>query len=254
MFTLKIHTVDYPQPLHTTCTPTTSGGSAAGPNSNNNQKPVELMGVAHLFRQLPSANQPAVTVTNISARTTLIFVVAVPNYLSENDFLIFCGNHVSYFEEIIFLKVSALEDGARFVARARVHTSAAVMGRMHSRSSDFTVFVSVQAMDHWKSILQIWQTPPPLQHWKPLGEICLKANSDSSFKDGKATASIIIKNSNGSIIFASTATSHCLNSLSAECLAILHACKTLEKLKIKQATWETDSLNAATLINRAWTN
>ncbi|KAL3636664.1 hypothetical protein CASFOL_018963 [Castilleja foliolosa] len=117
MFTLKIHTVDYPQPLHTTCTPTTSGGSAAGPNSNNNQKPVELMGVAHLFRQLPSANQPAVTVTNISARTTLIFVVAVPNYLSENDFLIFCGNHVSYFEEIIFLKVSALEDGARFVAR-----------------------------------------------------------------------------------------------------------------------------------------
>ncbi|KAL3616929.1 hypothetical protein CASFOL_039323 [Castilleja foliolosa] len=152
MFTLKIHTVDYPHPLHTTCTPTTSGGSAAGPNSNNNQKPVELMGVAHLFRQLPSANQPAVTVTNISARTTLIFVVAVPNYLSENDFLIFCGNHVSYFEEIIFLKVSVLEDGARFVARdfrfatlpplggtlrrgARVYTSAAVMGRMHSRSS-----------------------------------------------------------------------------------------------------------------------
>ncbi|KAL3654641.1 hypothetical protein CASFOL_001626 [Castilleja foliolosa] len=117
MFTLKIHTVDYPQPLHTTFTPTTSGGSAAGPNSNNNQKPVELMGVAHLFRQLPSANQPAVTVANISARTTLIFVVAVPNYLSENDFLIFCGNHVSYFEEIIFLKVSVLEDGARFVTR-----------------------------------------------------------------------------------------------------------------------------------------
>ncbi|GFP87055.1 brca1-associated protein [Phtheirospermum japonicum] len=105
MFTLKIHTVDYPQPLHTTFTPTTSGGA-----NSNNRKPVELMGVAHLFRQLPSATHPAVTVASISARTTLVFVVAVPNYLSENDFLVFCGNHVSYFEEIIFLKNDGMED------------------------------------------------------------------------------------------------------------------------------------------------
>ncbi|KAL3633790.1 hypothetical protein CASFOL_022552 [Castilleja foliolosa] len=85
--------------------------------------------------------------------------------------------------------------------------------------------------------------------WKPPGEGCFKANSDSSFKDGAATAGIIIRNSNGSIIFASTAKSLCLDSFAAECLALLHACKTLEKLKIKQATLETDSLNAATLIN-----
>lgn len=100
MFTLKIHTVDFPQPLHTTFTSTTS--AAAYPN--NNLKPAQLMGVAHLFRQLPSATTPAITVASISARTTLVFVVAVPNYLSSDDFLLFCGNHVPHFEEILFLR------------------------------------------------------------------------------------------------------------------------------------------------------
>ncbi|KAK6121221.1 hypothetical protein DH2020_045034 [Rehmannia glutinosa] len=109
MFTLKIHTVDFHQPLHTTFTSTTTS-SAAAAHPNNNPKPVEQMGVAHLFRQLPSASHPAVTVASVIARTTVLFVVVVPNYLSPNDFLVFCGNHVPYFEKIIFLKNDGMED------------------------------------------------------------------------------------------------------------------------------------------------
>ncbi|KAL6513139.1 hypothetical protein OROGR_020625 [Orobanche gracilis] len=109
MFSVKIHTIDFSQPLHDTFTSTTSDGSAAT-NTNNNLKLVELKGAAHLFRQLPSATHPAVTMASISAHTTLVFVVAVPNYLSENDFLVFCGNHVRYFEEVIFLKNDGMED------------------------------------------------------------------------------------------------------------------------------------------------
>ncbi|KAL9141363.1 hypothetical protein ABFS82_14G097800 [Erythranthe guttata] len=109
MFTLKIHTVDFPQPLHTTFTSTTSAASAAAA-ADNNLKPAELMGVAHLFRQLPSATTPAITVANITARTTLLFVVAVPNYLTSDDFLLFCGNHVPHFVEILFLRNDGMED------------------------------------------------------------------------------------------------------------------------------------------------
>lgn len=102
MFTLQIHTVDFPQPLHDTFTSTTSATAAS--SANNNLKPAQLMGVAHLFRQLPSATVPAVTVANVTARTTRVFVVAVPNYFSSNDFLLFCGNHVPHFVDILFLR------------------------------------------------------------------------------------------------------------------------------------------------------
>ncbi|KAG8364146.1 hypothetical protein BUALT_Bualt19G0096500 [Buddleja alternifolia] len=101
MFTLKIHSVNFPQPLHTAVT------SAAAANRKNDLKPVELMGVAHLFRQLPSA---AVIIANITARTTLLFVVAVPNYMSSDDFLLFCENHLPHFEEIMFLRNDGMED------------------------------------------------------------------------------------------------------------------------------------------------
>ncbi|KAL6531697.1 hypothetical protein OROMI_028060 [Orobanche minor] len=124
MFSLKIHTIDFSQPLHVTFTSTTSDGSAA--NTNNNLKPVELKGAAHLFRQLPSATHPAVTVASISAHTTLVFVVAVPNYLSENDFLVFCGNHVRYFEEVIFLKNDGMED--RYSVLIRLESQLAADG------------------------------------------------------------------------------------------------------------------------------
>ncbi|KAL8553513.1 hypothetical protein ACS0TY_001995 [Phlomoides rotata] len=103
MFALKIHTVDFPQPLHTTIT-----SAAAYPNDD--LKPAQLMGVAHLFRQLPSGSAPAITVASISARTTLVYVVAVPNYMSADDFLLFCGNHVPRFKEIIFLRNDGMED------------------------------------------------------------------------------------------------------------------------------------------------
>ncbi|KAL3633535.1 hypothetical protein CASFOL_022297 [Castilleja foliolosa] len=110
----------------------------------------------------------------------------------------------------------------------------------------FTTMVSKQALVQWNSILKTWQNPAPPQQLKPPLHDCFNVNSDSTFIDGKDTEGILIRNINDSIIFASIATSPCLDPLSAECLGILLACKTLEKLKIKQTTLETDSLNAAT--------
>lgn len=102
MFTLKIHTVEFPEALQTTVLSAPSSSSTTA----NDLKPVELKGVAHLFRQLPTTAATAAlsTVANIATRTKLIFIVAVPNYLSTDDFLLFCGNQLPHFQEILFLR------------------------------------------------------------------------------------------------------------------------------------------------------
>ncbi|XP_075475111.1 BRAP2 RING ZnF UBP domain-containing protein 1 [Primulina tabacum] len=108
MFTLKIHTIDFPQQLHTTVTFAADNAI----DGEEHVKPAELIGVAHLFRQLPMTASATVlsTVANISIRTTLVFVVAVPNYMSTDDFLIFCGTHLSSFTDILFLRNEGMED------------------------------------------------------------------------------------------------------------------------------------------------
>ncbi|KAL3653519.1 hypothetical protein CASFOL_003200 [Castilleja foliolosa] len=77
---------------------------------------------------------------------------------------------------------------------------------------------------------------------------------DSTFINGVASAGVILRNSNGSIIYAFTATHHCLDPDSAEALAILDTCYTLQKLKIRNAILESDSLNAISFINGASSN
>lgn len=103
MFTLRIHTIDFPQQLNTTVTFAADNAI----DGDDDVKPAELMGVAHLFRQLPMTASAAVfsTVANIGIRTTLVFVVAVPNYMATDDFLIFCGPHLSSFTDILFLRL-----------------------------------------------------------------------------------------------------------------------------------------------------
>lgn len=50
------------------------------------------------------------TLFNVSTRTTLVFIVAVPNYLSPEEFIAFCGSHVEYFSDLCFIRNDAVED------------------------------------------------------------------------------------------------------------------------------------------------
>ncbi|KAL0287432.1 UNVERIFIED_CONTAM: Bifunctional riboflavin biosynthesis protein RIBA 1, chloroplastic [Sesamum angustifolium] len=175
MFTLKIHTVDFPEPLHTTLTSTAS----ATPNANTNLKPAQLMGVAHLFRQLPSASVPTVTVANISARTTLVFVVAVPNYLSSDDFLLFCGNHVPHFEEILFLRNDGMED--RYSVLIRLESQLAADGfycsyngkRFKPSEVEVCHIYFAQAVEYTESA-EVASIPPPDYTELPSCPVCLE--------------------------------------------------------------------------------
>lgn len=108
MFTLQIHTVDSPQPFPTTIATTSSAAHGPNPNSNiissssGSLNLSELRGIAHLFRHLPSST--STTIANPISRTTTVFIVAAPNYLSPDDFLLFCGTHLADFSDVMFLK------------------------------------------------------------------------------------------------------------------------------------------------------
>ncbi|KAL3640561.1 hypothetical protein CASFOL_015529 [Castilleja foliolosa] len=85
-----------------------------------------------------------------------------------------------------------------------------------------------------------WKKPPSGWH---------KINVDSAFDNGMTTTGIVIRNYNGSIIQAHTQNHTCLDSMAAECLAILEACLVAEKLNLHMAIFESDCLNAISSIN-----
>ncbi|KAL3656141.1 hypothetical protein CASFOL_000537 [Castilleja foliolosa] len=96
--------------------------------------------------------------------------------------------------------------------------------------------VTSQTKEQWKiTALKATVRPPLSRPWKlpPFG--CYKVNTDASFSNGMATAGVIIKNHNGSILAASTNHSSCDDPITAEAIAILLGCNLLDKLNIHKA-------------------
>ncbi|XP_012850814.1 PREDICTED: uncharacterized protein LOC105970524 [Erythranthe guttata] len=106
------------------------------------------------------------------------------------------------------------------------------------------------ANTHWKSQITSHTSTKssPNLSWIPPPFDWLKINNDSSFDDGIAHSSCIIRNSNGSILLAHSTAHVCLEALAAEALAVLEACKILSSARIKNAIFEADSLDAISFI------
>ncbi|KAL3643028.1 hypothetical protein CASFOL_013843 [Castilleja foliolosa] len=109
----------------------------------------------------------------------------------------------------------------------------------------FVKIVTKQANDHWFNIAKTSQGRKfKSGPWKPPPMDWIKANMDSTFVNGNASAGVVLRISNGSIIYAFTASHHCIDSTTAEALAILDTCFILKKLKCKKVILESDNLNA----------
>ncbi|KAL3620343.1 hypothetical protein CASFOL_035255 [Castilleja foliolosa] len=110
--------------------------------------------------------------------------------------------------------------------------------------------VSRQTKMHWFSIVKTGisnKAPSPV--WIPPPLDFIKVNTDASFKNGVSKAGIILRNHSGTISLAATYHHDCLDSFSAECLALLDACKLLQELKIQKVCLESDCLSAISFIN-----
>ncbi|KAF5939426.1 hypothetical protein HYC85_023685, partial [Camellia sinensis] len=81
-----------------------TSSSAAKPS--NHLSITELNGIVHLFcSQSPSSTT---SLTSPRAQSTKLFIVAVPNYLSPDDFLLFCGFHLDHFSKLYFLRLRSV--------------------------------------------------------------------------------------------------------------------------------------------------
>ncbi|KAL3655860.1 hypothetical protein CASFOL_000256 [Castilleja foliolosa] len=113
-----------------------------------------------------------------------------------------------------------------------------------------TKLISRKSNAHWLSVNKSLQDRSiPNQLWNPPPDGWYEINIDSTFVDGKATAGIIIRNNNGSVILAAAHPHNCLDPTTAECLAIADACSYAIKFKLDSIIFESDCLTAISLIN-----
>lgn len=97
MFILRVHSVDSEQPISSTedieFYYTTSS------KSNPNPKFSERRGIIHLYRKVSQSSLP-----NPSSSSTLLFVVAIPNYFSAADFVRFTGLHLDNITNLLVIR------------------------------------------------------------------------------------------------------------------------------------------------------
>ncbi|XP_020227367.1 BRCA1-associated protein isoform X2 [Cajanus cajan] len=91
MFLLRVHSVDADHPLH----PETLL------ESEWKAKLRERRGALHLFRSSSQSH---------SSHSSLLLVLAVPNYLSFHDFILFCGPHLDPLHHLLFIRNDGTED------------------------------------------------------------------------------------------------------------------------------------------------
>nr|DAD27208.1 TPA_asm: hypothetical protein HUJ06_028676 [Nelumbo nucifera] len=108
MFSLQIHSVDTNHPL-TEFAGEQSGAPIDSASANPNPNIQERRGIIHLFRSV-SRHSTSVPPNLDIQSTTELFVVAVPNHLSSDDFIRFCGSYIDSVVEMLLIRNDGIED------------------------------------------------------------------------------------------------------------------------------------------------
>ncbi|KAL3833012.1 hypothetical protein ACJIZ3_007748 [Penstemon smallii] len=110
---------------------------------------------------------------------------------------------------------------------------------------ELSLQISKQATSHYsaqKAIQTTKHLPNSFSGWLPPPKGWFKANSDAAFKNGDAALAVVIRNSSGSVVFASSRSTPCINAKVAEALAIRDACKFLNEIGVHNIIFECDCL------------
>ncbi|OMO57764.1 BRCA1-associated 2 [Corchorus olitorius] len=188
MFILRVHSVDTEQPI---------GSSeeiefyATTSPSKPNPQISERRGVIHLYRKASQSSLP-----NPSSRSTCLFVVAVPNYLSAVDFIRFVGPHLDSIVHLLFIRNDGIED--RYSVIINLVDQSAADGfyrslngkRFSPAEAEFCHILFTHSVEYWESgeiastppvedteLGEIASTPPVKFTELPTCPICLEAKS-----------------------------------------------------------------------------
>ncbi|KAL4556000.1 hypothetical protein LXL04_038635 [Taraxacum kok-saghyz] len=80
-------------------------------------------------------------------RTTLVFIVAVPNYLSTEEFIAFCGSHVEYFSDLCFIRGEEQQFTHENILDCMKKGMKTFKLNCHNSAIKLTFFYSVTAVD-----------------------------------------------------------------------------------------------------------
>lgn len=172
MFAIRVHSVDVDHPLFI------SLPSDSNPNPNPNPKFADRRGIIHLFRTLarhPSTSNP----TNPSARSTLLFIVAVPNYFSSDDLLRFFGSHIEGISEFLIIRNDGVEDRYSVLIRTENEVLAdgfyfKFNGKRFSPPEVELCHILYVLSAEFTEFAEIASTPPPGYAELPTCPICLE--------------------------------------------------------------------------------
>ncbi|XP_050369615.1 BRAP2 RING ZnF UBP domain-containing protein 1 [Argentina anserina] len=185
MFFLRVHSVDtnHAVSLEDAEFTTISAARSATAAAQSNPRFSERRGIAHLFRtRKGSSSLPS----HGAAESTLLFVVAVPNYLSFNDFIRFCESRLDHVAELVFLRNDAMEDRYSVVIRLMNEVKAegfygSFNGKKYSPvEAEVCHILFLDSVDYTESA-QIAGTPPDECTELPSCPVCLeRLDADSS--------------------------------------------------------------------------
>ncbi|KAF5459182.1 hypothetical protein F2P56_023160 [Juglans regia] len=172
MFFLRVHSVDTEQPLTFEVAEFISTTTASVPNPN--PKFTERRGVAHLFRSTSHSSLP-----NPSSRSTLLFIVAVPNYLSFDDLIRFCGSHIDHVSELLFIRNDGMEDRYSVLIRLVNQSTAdgfyrSFNGKKFSPAEAEVCHLLFMMSVEYTESAEIAGTPPPGCTELPTCPVCLE--------------------------------------------------------------------------------
>ncbi|KAL4582973.1 hypothetical protein LXL04_007537 [Taraxacum kok-saghyz] len=80
-------------------------------------------------------------------RTTLVFIVAVPNYLSTEEFIAFCGSHIEYFSDLCFIRGEEQQFTHENILDCMKKGMKTFKLNFHNSAIKLTFFYSVTAVD-----------------------------------------------------------------------------------------------------------
>ncbi|KAL9260032.1 BRAP2 RING ZnF UBP domain-containing protein [Drosera capensis] len=175
MFTIQIHSVD---DKHLLTLSSTSSSTLSSSFQNPNL--TERRGVIHLFRPISRGTVPALNLTfGTMARSTVLFIVAVPNYFSTEELTRWFGNRGDDVVGMVIVRNDGMEDRYSVLIRMANQVSAYAFyssfnGKRFSPSEVelchilFVLSVDYTELDHVAS------TPPAGYCELPTCPVCLE--------------------------------------------------------------------------------
>ncbi|RDY09616.1 BRCA1-associated protein [Mucuna pruriens] len=171
MFLLRVHSVDADHPLDPQTIFSAPQSQSQSQSKSKNPKFSERRGALHLFRTSSHSS--------LQTQTSLVFILAVPNYLSFHDFILFCGPHLDRLHHLLFIRNDGTEDRYSVLIEFADHFAADGFysnfngNKFSPAEAEVCHILFLQSVEY-SECAEVAGTPPPAFTEIPTCPVCLE--------------------------------------------------------------------------------